>query len=64
MLNHSLTHTFHPHFILSCGAFCAASPQLLGIQQTHTRVGCRHLESYFACVRRALAREVAVFEKA
>ncbi len=52
------------HALLSKGRrICIAAPKKLGIVESGTRLGYKHIESYFVYVHRSLTREIVVFQK-
>lgn len=50
--------------VLNSGSrVCMAAPKKLGLAETGTRLGYKHLQSHFVYVHRSLTREIAVFER-
>jgi tRNA G10 N-methylase Trm11 len=52
------------HELLKKGRrICIAAPRKLDIVKSGTRLGYKHIESYFVYVHRSLTREIVVFQK-
>ena len=52
------------HEVLKDGSkVCMAAPKKLGLAETGTKLGYKHLQSHFVYVHRSLTREIAVLER-